>query len=51
MKTNYIEELEYLKWYNIDEATKIRYIEDFYKIAHINYKDFIRNNWQISYWK
>ena len=46
-KREYQEELKYLEKYNISEEKKIRFIENLYKLANINFNNYIKNNWQI----
>lgn len=46
---DYIDELKYLEGYNINNEEKIRFIEKLYKLAHMNFNNFIENNWQIIY--
>jgi hypothetical protein len=43
---NIKEKLKYLEWYDIDEAEKIAFIEKLYKLAYINYENFMQKNWQ-----
>lgn len=40
-------ELKYLEKYNMSEEEKIRLIEKLYKLAHINFNNFIEKNWEI----
>ena len=41
--------LKYLERYNMSEAEKIRLIENLYRLAHINFNNFVENNWEIIY--
>ena len=43
-KPQYQEELKYLQKYNISEEEKIRLIENLYRLANINFNNFIKNN-------
>lgn len=43
------QELKYLEKYNICEEEKIKLIENLYRLAHINFNNFIENNWKIIY--
>ena len=43
-KTQYQEELKYFQKYDISEDEKIRFIENLYRLAHINFNNFIKNN-------
>lgn len=45
-KNNYLKELNYLKWYNINEEKKIKFIRDLYILANINFNNFSKNFWQ-----
>jgi len=47
--TQYQEELKYLEQYDISEEEKIKFIENLYRLANINFNNFIKNNWQILY--
>ena len=47
--TQYQEELKYLENYDMSEDEKIRFIENLYRLANINFNNFIKNNWQIIY--
>lgn len=47
--TQYQEELTYLKQYNMSEEEKLKFIENLYRLANINFNNFIKNNWQILY--
>ena len=40
----YQEELKYLKNYDMSEDEKIRFIENLYRLANINFNNFIKNN-------
>ena len=42
--TQYQEELKYLEQYNMSEEEKIRLIENLYRLANINFNNFIKNN-------
>lgn len=44
---NYKQELELLKHLDICEEKKISFIDDLYRLSHINFKNFSENNWQI----
>jgi hypothetical protein len=44
MTKKYLDELKYLERYNIDEDKKIIFIENLYKLANINFSNFIKNN-------
>ncbi|MFK7779774.1 MAG: hypothetical protein QM490_01390 [Candidatus Gracilibacteria bacterium] len=46
---DYTEKLKYLKEYDISEEKKIRLIENLYKLANINFNNFIKNNGHIIY--
>lgn len=48
---DYTDELEYLEWYDISDEEKIEFIEKLYRLAHMNFNNFIQNNWQIIYWE
>lgn len=41
--------LKYLEIYNMSESEKIRLIENLYRLAHINFNNFVENNWEIIY--
>lgn len=43
------QELWYLGNYNMWEEEKNRLIENLYRLAHINFNNFIENNWKIIY--
>jgi len=47
----YAKELKHLEEYDISEERKIRFIENLYRLANINFNDFIENNWEISFLK
>jgi len=38
------EELKYLKKYNMTEEQKIKLIQNLYRLAYINFNNFIKNN-------
>jgi len=40
------EKLSYLAWYDVSEDKKIAFIENLYKLAYINYDNFMRKYWQ-----
>lgn len=40
----YSRELEYLRKYNMTEEQKIKFIENLYRLAYINFNNFIENN-------
>ena len=42
--TQYQEELTYLKQYNMSEEEKLKFIENLYRLANINFNNFIKNN-------
>ena len=42
--TQYQEELKYLEKYDISEEEKIRFIKNLYRLANINFNNFIKNN-------
>jgi hypothetical protein len=42
--TQYQEELKYLEQYDISEEEKIKFIENLYRLANINFNNFIKNN-------
>ena len=43
-KIQYQEELKYLKRYDISEEDKIEFIENLYRLANMNFNNFIKNN-------
>jgi len=43
-KIQYQEELEYLEKYDISEEDKIKFIENLYILANMNFNNFIKNN-------
>jgi len=45
--SQYTKELKYLEEYDISEERKIRFIENLYRLANINFNNFIENNWEI----
>jgi len=46
---DYTDELTYLEQYDISEEEKKKIIEQLYRLAHMNFNNFIQNNWQIVY--
>ena len=42
--TQYQEELKYLEKYNISEEEKVKFIANLYRLANINFNNFIKNN-------
>jgi hypothetical protein len=46
MIKNLKQKLEYFKWYDVNESEKIAFIEKLYKLAYINYHNFMQKNWQ-----
>lgn len=45
----YSKELKYLEQYDMTEEQKIQLIENLYRLAHINFNNFIENNWEIIF--
>lgn len=45
-KQDYKDELKHLEKYDISEEKKIRFIDNIYKLAHYNFNNFIKTNWQ-----
>lgn len=43
------QELKYLETFDMSEEQKIKLIENLYKLAHINFNNFVKNDWQIIY--
>jgi hypothetical protein len=43
-KVQYHEELKYLEKYDISEEDKIIFIENLYRLANMNFNNFIKNN-------
>lgn len=39
-------ELQYLEKFDMDEDRKVRLIENFYRLAHINFNYFLENDWE-----
>lgn len=40
----YSQELKYLEKYNMTEEEKVKFIENLYRLAYINFNNFIDNN-------
>lgn len=43
----YTEELKFFEEYEMSEDRKIKLIENLYRLANINFNNFIENNWEI----
>lgn len=43
------QELIYLEKYDICEDIKKKLVENLYRLAHINFNNFVENNWEIIY--
>jgi len=40
----YNHELKYLEQYNMSKEKKIKLIDNLYRLAHINFNNFVENN-------
>ncbi len=46
---DYKEELKCLEKYDVSIDEKIKFIENLYRLANMNFNNFVENNWQIIY--